>query len=71
MLKVIGTLLIVFSLIVFVFIHESDMFGKSNCVAAKLHQQGKLVKIHLLLAPDYAKRSNIERVIIQQVCNIK
>jgi hypothetical protein len=71
MLKVIGTLLIVFCLTIFVFIQESDMFGKSNCTAATLHQQGKLVKIHLSLAPDYAKRSDIERIIIQQVCNIK
>jgi hypothetical protein len=71
MLKIIGTVLIVFCITTFAFIQKSDMFGKLNCTAASLHQQGKLVKIHLLLAPDYAKRSDFERIMIQKVCDIK
>jgi len=71
MLKIIGLTLLASCFTAFGFIQKSDMFSKLNCTAASFHQQGKLVKIHLLLAPDYAKRSDFERIIIQEVCKIK
>jgi hypothetical protein len=54
-----------------IFIQSSAMFSDLNCTAANFHNEGKLVKIHLLLAPDYAARSPIEQLIIQYSCKIK
>ncbi|MFT6910485.1 MAG: hypothetical protein ACJAS1_007214, partial [Oleiphilaceae bacterium] len=39
--------------------------------AANLHNQGKLVKVQLMLAPDYARRSPVEQLVIQYGCKIK
>lgn len=52
-------------------INTSDAFSTANCTAAKLHQEGKLKKVHLMLAPDYARRTDIERLVIQQLCKMK
>jgi hypothetical protein len=54
-----------------IFLQSSNMFSDLNCTAANLHNKGKLVKIQLMLAPDYAKRSPIEQLIIQYGCKIK
>ena len=54
-----------------IFLQSSSMFSQLNCTAANLHNQGRLVKIQLMLAPDYAKRSSVEQIIIQYGCKIK
>jgi hypothetical protein len=71
MLKTVGVILIFLCIASFIFVQKSEMFGDLNCTAARLHQKGELVKIQLMIAPDYARRSDFERILIQQVCNIK
>ena len=71
MLKKISVLVISICFLGLLFIQTSEMFSDFNCVAAKLHQKGELIKIQLLLAPDYAKRSDVERIVIQGVCKFK
>jgi hypothetical protein len=55
----------------FIYLQSSEMFSKLNCTAANFHYQGKLVKVQLMLAPDYARRSPVEQVVIQYGCKIK
>jgi hypothetical protein len=48
-----------------------EIMGQANCTAAKFHEEGKLVKIHLTFAPDYANRNDFERLLIQWACKLK
>ncbi len=54
-----------------IFLQSSEMFSDLNCTAANFHNKGKLVKIQLMLAPDYAKLSPVEQLIVQYGCKIK